>query len=401
MASEVKRGATRRRRTAGRAARAGPGTCDLAATLDRVRPFTMVPTESLTDLADLVRAILWCDIPGHFVECGVWRGGASFLMADFLRQAGIRDRKVWLFDSFEGLPPPKEIDGVNAREYAENTNSPDYLDNCRASLEEVRRNATELGLAPYTQFVEGWFDQTLPAHRNRIGPIAILRIDGDWYSSVRCCLDNLYDQVVDEGYVILDDYYTYEGCAIAVHEFLGARRLGHPIEGVVGRRDGVEDYQSALFRKGQPSWKWARQEYLAAEEVSALIPAGETLIVIGQDELSQSIAGGHRVRPFLERDGEDYGPPENDAAAVRELNRIRRSATQFLVFAWPAFWWLGHYAEFHRYLRERFRCVPENDRLVIFDLRAKAGSNGKAAAKRSGRAEKKARPGHAKVGKGR
>jgi O-methyltransferase len=330
----------------------------------------MVPTESLTDLAHLVRAVLWYDIPGHFVECGVWRGGASFLMADLLRQAGIRNRKVWLIDSFEGLPPPEEIDGVSARAYAENTKSPAYFDNCRASLEEVQQNAIELGLAPYTEFVKGWFNRTLPVHRKRIGPIAILRIDGDWYSSVRCCLDNLYNQVVDEGYIVLDDYYTYEGCAIAVHEFLGARRLGHSIEGVVSRRDGVEDYQSALFRKGQPTWKWARQEYLAAEEISALIPGGETLIIIGQDGLSNGITGAHRA--FLERNGEDYGPPEDDITAIRELNRLRWSRARFLVFAWPAFWWLDYYADFHRHLRERFRCVLENERLVIFDLRAKA-----------------------------
>ena len=91
----------------------------------------------------------------------------------------------------------------------------------RASIEEVLRIATELGLASYTEFVKGWFDQTLPTNRDRIGPIALLRIDCDWYSSVMCCLDNLYDQVADRGFVVLDDYYTWDGCAIAVHEFLG------------------------------------------------------------------------------------------------------------------------------------------------------------------------------------
>src|SRR5437879_1152441 len=78
------------------------GPRDLTPILDKVRPFTMVPEPSLVELARQVQATIQCGIPGHFVECGVWRGGTSFLMASLLQQAGVRDRKVWLFDSFEG-----------------------------------------------------------------------------------------------------------------------------------------------------------------------------------------------------------------------------------------------------------------------------------------------------------
>ena len=66
---------------------------------------------------------------------------------------------------------------------------------------------------------------------------------------MRCCLDNLYDQVVDGGLVILDSCSAWDGCAIAAHEFLGSRRLGHRIEGVVGRAEGVDAYESAVFRR--------------------------------------------------------------------------------------------------------------------------------------------------------
>jgi O-methyltransferase len=213
----------------------------IARTVQRIRPFTMVPEESLRELARQVQMVVKRNIPGDFVECGVWRGGTAFLMADLLRAGTVRGRKVWLFDSFEGLPAPERIDGQAALAWAADTNGSSYFENCRASLEEVQQNATELGLASYTEFVKGWFDQTLVRERNHIGPIAILRIDCDWYASVRVCLDSLYDQVVEGGFVILDDYYVWDGCARAVHEFLGARSLAHRLEGTPG--------QSALFMK--------------------------------------------------------------------------------------------------------------------------------------------------------
>jgi O-methyltransferase len=229
---------------------------NLQPSLDKVRPLTMVPEQSLVDLANIASVILSEDVPGDFVECGVWRGGAAFLLADILRQVRASDRKVWLLDSFEGLPAPQRIDGRAAMEYAKNQGSASYHDNCRASLEDVQRNATEFGLVSYTEFVKGWFEQTVPANRDRIGPIALLRIDCDWYSSVRCCLEHLYDRVVEGGFVILDDYYSYDGCAIALHEFLGKRRLSHRIHSVVGEWGGCEYYRYVVLRKGDANWKW-------------------------------------------------------------------------------------------------------------------------------------------------
>ncbi len=344
-------------------------TQHLLPTLEKVRPFTMVSMESLVDLARQVRAVVTSGIPGDFVECGVWRGGASFLMADLLRQAGVRDRKVWLFDSFEGLPPPEEIDGTAAMAYAKNTDSPEYFDNCRVSLEEVQRSATELGLTSYTEFIKGWFDQTLPATRDRIGPIALLRIDADWYSSVRCCLENLYDRVAEGGFVILDDYYAFDGCAAAVHEFFGKRKLAHRIENVVGESEGFERYQCALFRKGNPTWRWMYPLNLTTQDIAALIPQEDTFILVDQEEYGGDISAGRHTIPFLERDGQYWGPPPDDATAIRELERLRRSGATFIVFAWPAFWWLDYYCGLHRHLRSEFRCILENDRLVVFDLR--------------------------------
>jgi len=346
----------------------GKETYDLTSTLERVQPFTMVSKDSLVDLARQVRAVLAYDISGDFVECGVWRGGAAFLMADLLRQAKARDRKVWLFDSFEGLPPPEEIDGPVAVEYAKNTDKPFYFDNCSALLEEVRRSAAELGLSSYTEFVKGWFDQTLPANRDRIGPIAILRIDADWYSSVRCCLESLYDKVVDGGFIVLDDYYAYDGCAIAVHEFLGKQKLAHRIENVVGELKDHEYYTSAVFRKGSMTWYELHRLHLTMQDITTLIPPEKIFVLVDEDQLGGMITTGRHAVPFLERDGQYWGPPPDDETAIRELERLRQAGASFVVFAWPASWWLEYYSGLHRHLRSRFRCVLENDRLVVFDL---------------------------------
>lgn len=341
---------------------------ELAATIAGVEPFTMVGRGALVDLGRMVRAVLTFDIPGDLVECGVWRGGASFLMADLLRRAEATDRKVWLFDSFEGLPPPRPVDGPAALAYVQNTDSPDYYDNCRASLEEVRRTAAELGVAAYTEVIKGWFEQTLPLFRERLGPIAILRIDGDWYSSVRCCLENLLDQVVEGGLVVVDDYYAFDGCRLAVHEFFSERQLTYALESVTG--PPADQLECAVFRKGKSTWKWLQQVYLTRQDIAAVIPAGGTFALVDQGWFGDDdIAGERRAVPFLERNGEDWGPPADDEMGIRELERLRQGGVGFLVITWPAFWWLDYYVGLHRHLRSTFRCVLENDRLVVFVLK--------------------------------
>ena len=331
----------------------------------------MVPTESLAELGRQVYAALVCQIPGAFVECGTWRGGSSFLMAAILQQAGERARKVWMFDSFEGLPPPRQIDGPVAMRYPQDSTN----DNCRASLEDVRRTAISLGLESHVELVKGWFDQTLPIHRARVGPIALLRLDADWHASVRCCLDNLYDQVVDGGLVMLDDYYFWDGCAVAVHEFLGERRLAHRLECITADWDGRPLPQAAIFRKGRSTWAELRDRTCSRElslrEILSLVPAGETFILVDEDqwEVGPDL-GGRRCIPFLEHEGSYWGPPADDPGAIRELLRLKKAGAGFIVFARHAFWWLDHYCDLRDHLSSTYKCLLENGRLIVFDLRS-------------------------------
>jgi protein-S-isoprenylcysteine O-methyltransferase Ste14 len=109
----------------------------------------------------------------------------------------------------------------------------------------------------------------------------------------------------------------------------------------------------------------------AIEEIAVLIPLGEQFILVDQDKWgTDELVAGRRRIPFLEREGQYWGPPEDDETAIRELERLRQAGAGFMVFGWPAFWWLEHYAGLQRHLRSRFRCVLENGRLVVFDLRA-------------------------------
>jgi O-methyltransferase len=339
---------------------------DFSARLKRVQTYTMVNPESLTALAHQVSAVLAYDLPGAFVECGAWRGGASFLMADLLQQAGMAERRVWMCDSFEGIPPPQAIDGAAAQAWAADQSGAYSFDNLRVSVAEVQQSAAALGLSQYTEFVKGYFENTLPAVRERIGPIALLRIDCDWYASVRCCLEQLFDQVVEGGFVIFDDYHTYDGCALTVHEFMGARQLPYRLEHVAGKLGVFDYYHAAYFRKGGAPWTQLYPYYRAKQELTALLPAGATFILVDQAELGDDFVPGRQALPFPEQDGYYNGPPADDAMALGELQRLHAAGARWFVVAWPAFWWLDYYAGLKEWLRTRAWHVWESERLLVF-----------------------------------
>jgi hypothetical protein len=118
---------------------------------------------------------------------------------------------------------------------------------------------------------------------------------------------------------------------------------------------------------------WISGLRLVPQHIAALVPQEETFIFVDQNRLGREVTAGRRAIPFLERDGRSWGAPPNDETAIRELERLRRSGASFIVFAWPALWWLDHYAGLREYLRSRFRCVMENEFLVAFDLRPRTG----------------------------
>lgn len=142
------------------------------------------------------------------------------------------DRDYFLFDSFEGLPPATEEDGEDAKRWQADTSSPTYYDNCSASIDFAQK-AMSLSGAPNYKIIKGWFEDTVVGFVPP-NPIAILRLDGDWYDSTMVVLDSQFKYLASDGIVIVDDYYSWDGCSRAVHDFLSKNQLTARITQVYG-----------------------------------------------------------------------------------------------------------------------------------------------------------------------
>jgi hypothetical protein len=114
---------------------------------------------------------------------------------------------------------------------------------------------------------------------------------------------------------------------------------------------------------------WVEGLHRLRSDITRVVPES-VMILVDDQALGGLPMGGRRVVPFLERDGHFYGQPSDDAMAIRELERLRGAGAGFIAFAWPAFWWLDYYSGLHQHLRSKYRCVLENDCVVLFDLRS-------------------------------
>jgi O-methyltransferase len=151
---------------------------------------------------------------GCVIECGVWKGGTIAGMAEVLGA----DREYFLFDSFQGHLDPQPIDGPAALAWKEDKEGPWYFDNAVVGTEDAERAMLSSGAKSF-KLVKGWFEDTLP-HFVPPSPIAVLRIDCDWYASAMTCLRALFPYLSDEGILIADGYPDWDGYARAIHEYL-------------------------------------------------------------------------------------------------------------------------------------------------------------------------------------
>lgn len=199
---------------------------------------TMVGTKRLNNLRVLIEDVISKDVPGDLIETGVWRGGACILMRAVLHAYNIKDRRVWIADSFEGLPPP------DATRYpADEHDKFHTYQELAVSIEEVQHNFKKYDLLDdQLMFLKGWFKDTLPTAN--IDSLAILRLDGDMYESTILALDNLYERVCVGGYVIVDDFHVVQGCKRAIDEFLVKKGITPEMKEI----DGVGVYWQKTAR---------------------------------------------------------------------------------------------------------------------------------------------------------
>jgi len=194
----------------------------MRATMSKISGCTMTTREGQATLINAVRYIHRNGLAGAFVECGVWRGGSSMAMALTLLQESAGDRDLFLYDTFEGMTQPSSIDRTHQGVLASEAMESDVEKTgvwCVASLEDVQRNMRSTGYSEkLLHFVKGSVEQTVPAQAPD-GPIALLRLDTDWYESTMHELTHLYPRLVSGGVLIIDDYGFWEGARKAVDEY--------------------------------------------------------------------------------------------------------------------------------------------------------------------------------------
>ncbi|MDY0110166.1 MAG: TylF/MycF family methyltransferase [Candidatus Krumholzibacteria bacterium] len=173
---------------------------------------TMIGLKRLDNIQHCVETALAEGIAGDLIETGVWRGGGCIFMRGILAAHGVTDRKVFVADSFAGLPPP------DPRLYPADAGDRHHCHDILAvSREQVARNFAKYGLLDdQVVFLEGWFKDTLP--RAPLGQLAVLRLDGDMYGSTRDALVPLYPRLSQGGFCIVDDY-ALPGCRQAVDDY--------------------------------------------------------------------------------------------------------------------------------------------------------------------------------------
>jgi hypothetical protein len=209
----------------------------LATLIFHVKPtYTMVSAMRLINLYQRVQDANRLNLPGDIAECGVWHGGSAAIMGAAVQddRAFKGKRKLWLFDSFQGLPPPGKNDGEKEHAF--------YFEGwCKGDVDKIEQIFHRLDV-PWEQatVIPGWFEVTL--ERAPIEQIAVLHVDADWYDSVKLVLDKLYDRVVPGGFIVIDDYWVWPGCKKAVDDFLQERQLADVRLQNVGK-------QAVYFRK--------------------------------------------------------------------------------------------------------------------------------------------------------
>jgi len=213
--------------------------------LNKVASYTFLTPGKLINLKHLAELINSQGIEGDFVECGVYKGGSAAMLATALPE----DRHLWLYDSFQGMPPVDQIDGEDAKE---------WVGKCVATEEDVMEVMATVGISKNQYTIrKGWFAETFQGQLPE--KVALLHCDADWYKSVYLVLETFYPLISEGGCVILDDFGVWEGCREAFYDFccqFGEKPLlerygidqAHWIKGKSHNRNHTESAKGRLYR---------------------------------------------------------------------------------------------------------------------------------------------------------
>ncbi len=189
---------------------------------------TMIGLHRLDNVQRCVTDVLRRRIPGDLIETGVWRGGTTIFMRAILAAFEETDRRVWVADSFKGLPKPNAA-AYPADEGLDLTVQPELT----VGLDEVKANFARYKLLDsQVEFLVGWFKDTLASAP--IDTLSVIRLDGDMYESTTDALTALYPKLSVGGYVIVDDYHDYAACARAINDYRAAHASDEALETIDG-----------------------------------------------------------------------------------------------------------------------------------------------------------------------
>ena len=193
--------------------------------VDSVKTYTMTSPERIVSLIRAINYVEENNIQGSIVECGVWKGGS--MMAALLAMKEQR-RKIYLYDTFEGMSEPTKDDESYKNESAKEAflNKDDYWKRieCYSTLKEVEHNIYSLGYPKNEiNFIQGKVEETIPGTIPE--KIAVLRLDTDWYESTMHEMVHLFPKLVQGGVIIIDDYGHWKGCKKAVDEYVSENNI--------------------------------------------------------------------------------------------------------------------------------------------------------------------------------
>ncbi|MDA3851229.1 MAG: class I SAM-dependent methyltransferase [Spirochaetaceae bacterium] len=189
---------------------------------DSISGFTMISVERAYSIYQSILYLINNKIHGDFVECGVWRGGASMLAA-MIYQKKIKDLpELWLYDTFSGMTEPGEEDIIAVSGEAVSKRSPQGW--WAVSMEEVQQNLLSTGYPKdKLHFIKGDVSDTLKSSKPK--EISLLRLDTDWYESTRQEMEILYPLLNTKGILLLDDYGHFKGARKAVDQYFKGQNL--------------------------------------------------------------------------------------------------------------------------------------------------------------------------------